>query len=111
MVIGSQTLQPGTFVRHLLSREHRKAARGRNLIIGLMLTSMVDMFSLLVIFLLQVFSTSPELLWSQKESSFRPLQRQRSLRMRRSCRSPARGSSSIKSLSARWIPSSRILSH
>jgi len=37
------------------------------MLIGLTLTSMVDMFSLLVIFLLQTFSASPELLVIQKD--------------------------------------------
>ena len=36
------------------------------MIAGLTLTSMVDMFSLLVIFLLQTFSTSPELVMVSK---------------------------------------------
>ena len=62
MVLGSQELHPRSFVHHLVARAHRKSARSRNLLVGLTLTSMVDMFSLLVVFLLQTFSASPELL-------------------------------------------------
>lgn len=62
MLVGTQKLAPGTFNRYLVARAHKKAARKRNMILGLSLTSMVDMFSLLVIFLLQTFSTSPEML-------------------------------------------------
>lgn len=65
-VLGSQTLTFGTFGKHLLSRKHKKSARRRALIATLTLTSMVDMFSLLVIFLLQTFSTSPELMMVSK---------------------------------------------
>jgi biopolymer transport protein ExbD len=53
---------PKTFTRHLVRRGQAKKSRKRLLIASLSLTSMVDMFSLLVIFLLQSFSTSPELL-------------------------------------------------
>lgn len=60
--VGSQSLRVGTFQRHLLQRKQRKATRKRVLVAGLTLTSMVDMFSLLVIFLLQTFSTSPEMM-------------------------------------------------
>jgi len=64
-MVGSQTLGPGSFTHHLASRAHRKAKRRKTIIVGLTLTSMVDMFSLLVIFLLQAFSASPELLVSR----------------------------------------------
>jgi len=57
-----EILAPGSFSRHLVSRKRKSATRKKLLIAGLSLTSMVDMFSLLVIFLLQAFSTSPELL-------------------------------------------------
>lgn len=53
-------LGPKTFDRHLLSRQQSKKKFKRNMLLALMLTPMVDMFSLLVIFLLQSFSTSPE---------------------------------------------------
>ncbi len=64
MQIAAVNFGPGTFVKHLVARAHRKAARRKGLIAGLMLTSMVDMFSLLVIFLLQTFSASPEIMVS-----------------------------------------------
>lgn len=66
MALGSQNLKVGSFHRHLVTRKHKKKARKRALIAGLTLTSMVDMFSLLVIFLLQSFSTSPELVMVTK---------------------------------------------
>jgi len=50
-----------SFSRHLVSRQYQRSKRKKMIIAGLMLTSMVDMFSLLVIFLLQSFSSSPEL--------------------------------------------------
>lgn len=62
VLVASQQLKPTTFNRHLVRRAQRKAVRKRALIIGLTLTSMVDMFSLLVIFLLQTFSASPEMI-------------------------------------------------
>jgi biopolymer transport protein ExbD len=60
--ISNAVLAPASFTRHLQARAHQKAKRKKILIAGLTLTSMVDMFSLLVIFLLQSFSSSPELL-------------------------------------------------
>jgi biopolymer transport protein ExbD len=68
-MIGANTIQKGTFVKTLMARSHRKASGKKNLIAGLMLTPMVDMFSLLVIFLLQSFSASPELLYAAKNVS------------------------------------------
>jgi biopolymer transport protein ExbD len=53
------TLKVNTFQRHLVKSKSRRARARRMLVAALMLTSMVDMFSLLVIFLLQSFSTSP----------------------------------------------------
>ncbi|NDD92247.1 hypothetical protein EBZ37_09195 [bacterium] len=61
MNLNAQHLGNRTFSRHLVSRQYQQKKRKRVIIMGLMLTSMVDMFSLLVIFLLQNFSTSPEL--------------------------------------------------
>jgi biopolymer transport protein ExbD len=61
MNIKSQQLGDRSFSRHLVARQFIKSKRKRMLVMGLMLTSMVDMFSLLVIFLLQTFSASPEL--------------------------------------------------
>src|SRR4051812_45652774 len=49
------------FEKHLIARAYRRLGTRRLMVAGLMLTSMVDMFSLLVIFLLQTFSASPEL--------------------------------------------------
>lgn len=66
MQTGVRTLPGGTFSRHLLSRKHRKGGMKRAVIAGLMLTPMVDMFSLLVIFLLQSFSASPEMIYVGK---------------------------------------------
>ncbi len=66
MIVGTQTLRPGTFDRHLVARKHSKKKGRRVLMASLSLTSMVDMFSLLVIFLLQAFSASPEMLISGK---------------------------------------------
>lgn len=66
MILSAQRLGRGTFTRFLLARAHQKNTAKRIIIAGLMLTSMVDMFSLLVIFLLQTFSTSPELLFVSK---------------------------------------------
>jgi biopolymer transport protein ExbD len=61
-MIGSQTLKVGTFNRHLVARQHKTKRIKRIIVAGLTLTSMVDMFSLLVIFLLQSFSNSPEVM-------------------------------------------------
>lgn len=60
--LATATLGPKTFSRHLVARAHAKKSRKKLIMASLSLTSMVDMFSLLVIFLLQTFSTSPELL-------------------------------------------------
>lgn len=65
MSLVANTLKPGVFEHHLVGRG--KSRRGkRGMLSALMLTPMVDMFSLLVIFLLQAFSTSPELLVMMK---------------------------------------------
>ncbi len=61
MNLKSQHIGDRSFSRHLVSRQYQRKKRSKMLIAGLMLTSMVDMFSLLVIFLLQNFSSSPEL--------------------------------------------------
>ncbi len=66
MNIGTSTLRPGSFDQHLIARKHAKKKSKRVLLASLALTSMVDMFSLLVIFLLQTFSTSPEMLFTMK---------------------------------------------
>lgn len=61
MVLTSPHLRPGSFEHHLTGRGKKRPGK-RGMLTGLMLTPMVDMFSLLVIFLLQAFSASPELL-------------------------------------------------
>lgn len=61
MNIKSRQLGDRSFSRHLLARQFQRSKRKKMIIMGLMLTSMVDMFSLLVIFLLQTFSASPEM--------------------------------------------------
>lgn len=66
MQVGTQYLRPGTFDKHLIARQYAKKKTKRVLLSSLSLTSMVDMFSLLVIFLLQTFSTSPEMLMVTK---------------------------------------------
>jgi biopolymer transport protein ExbD len=66
MALGSQTLKAGSFQRHLVKRKHKKRGRKKTMLASLTLTSMVDMFSLLVIFLLQSFATSPELVMVTK---------------------------------------------
>ncbi len=65
-MVGSKTLKVGTFNRHLLTRKNKKQKIKRVIVAALMLTSMVDMFSLLVIFLLQSFSNSPEVVAQSK---------------------------------------------
>jgi biopolymer transport protein ExbD len=49
------------FEKHLINRRRKKGKGMRSPQFTLMLTSMVDMFSMLVIFLLQTFSNSPEI--------------------------------------------------
>ncbi len=66
MVVGVDRLQVGHFQKHLVAREHRKNKIRKTGAASLMLTSMVDMFSLLVIFLLQTFSSSPAVMSIQK---------------------------------------------
>lgn len=50
------------FEKHLINRKRKKNWRKKAAAFALMLTSMVDMFSMLVVFLLQTFSSSPEIL-------------------------------------------------
>ena len=66
-MIRHRELRPSFFSRHLIARRHARSRTKRNLVAGLMLTSMVDMFSLLVIFLLQSFSNSPEVMALAKD--------------------------------------------
>lgn len=50
------------FERILIKRKRRVSWGKKAAVYALMLTSMVDMFSMLVVFLLQTFSTSPEIM-------------------------------------------------
>lgn len=50
------------FEKHLIKRKRKHNWAKKAAVYALMLTSMVDMFSMLVVFLLQTFSTSPEIL-------------------------------------------------
>jgi len=61
-MILNEPLKTSTFTKQLVALKHRSKRTKRNIVVGLMLTSMVDMFSLLVIFLLQSFSNSPEVM-------------------------------------------------
>lgn len=54
-------LSTGQFEYHLLTRKQKVSKAKKILLVSLMLTSLVDMFSMLVCFLLQTFSTSPEI--------------------------------------------------
>lgn len=61
-MILNPALKPTVFAKRLVALKHRTKRTRRVVVAGLMLTSMVDMFSLLVIFLLQSFSNSPEVM-------------------------------------------------
>lgn len=61
MGITTNTLTTGRFEHHLLTRKQKVGGMKKALLVGLMLTSLVDMFSMLVCFLLQTFSSSPEI--------------------------------------------------
>lgn len=61
-MIQNVPLKPTLFTKRLIAQKHRQGRTKRMIVAGLMLTSMVDMFSLLVIFLLQSFSNSPEVM-------------------------------------------------
>lgn len=62
MKVGSNSLGLGRFEHNLVARKHKRSRAKKGLLTGLTLTAMVDMFSVLVIFLLQTFSSSPELM-------------------------------------------------
>jgi biopolymer transport protein ExbD len=66
MRVGVKEIGRSTSVQYLLRRTQRKAQTKKVMIAGLMLTSMIDMFSLLVIFLLQNFSASTQQLYVNK---------------------------------------------
>lgn len=62
MSIASSAVASNPFEKHLINRKRKRAGGKRGTGFVLMLTSMVDMFSMLVIFLLQTFSNSPEII-------------------------------------------------
>jgi biopolymer transport protein ExbD len=61
MGISTNALHTGRFEHHLLTRKQKVGSAKKALMVGLMLTSLVDMFSMLVCFLLQTFSSTPEI--------------------------------------------------
>ena len=62
MRLNSSLVAADAFEKHLISRKRKSSWGKKAAVYALMLTSMVDMFSMLVVFLLQTFSTSPEIL-------------------------------------------------
>lgn len=62
MRLNQSIVQASAFEKHLVNRRRRSFAGKKNVGFTLMLTSMVDMFSMMVCFLLQTFSSSPEIL-------------------------------------------------
>ena len=61
MRLNQSIVAANPFEKHLINRRRKKGKGMRSPQFSLMLTSMVDMFSMLVIFLLQTFSNSPEI--------------------------------------------------
>lgn len=62
MRLNSSLVESDAFEKHLVNRRRKKGWGLKAAGFTLMLTSMVDMFSMLVVFLLQTFSSSPEIL-------------------------------------------------
>lgn len=62
MRLNQSLVAADAFEKHLINRKRKTSWGKRAAVYALMLTSMVDMFSMLVVFLLQTFSTSPEIL-------------------------------------------------
>ncbi len=62
MRLNQSLVTANAFEKHLVNRRRKKSGGAKSIGFVLMLTSMVDMFSMLVIFLLQTFSNSPEIL-------------------------------------------------
>lgn len=62
MRLNQSLVTANAFEKHLVNRRRKKGFGVRAGGFNLMLTSMVDMFSMLVVFLLQTFSSSPEIL-------------------------------------------------
>ena len=62
MILSHSLVAADGFEKHLINRKRKKNWAMKAAGFTLMLTSMVDMFSMLVVFLLQTFSSSPEIL-------------------------------------------------
>lgn len=62
MILNQSMVAADAFEKHLVNRKRKKNWGLKAAGFTLMLTSMVDMFSMLVVFLLQTFSSSPEIL-------------------------------------------------
>lgn len=62
MILNKSLVAADAFEKHLINRRRRTGWAVKAAGFTLMLTSMVDMFSMLVVFLLQTFSSSPEIL-------------------------------------------------
>lgn len=62
MILNKSLVASDAFEKHLVSRKRKNSWGKKAAVYALMLTSMVDMFSMLVVFLLQTFSTSPEIM-------------------------------------------------
>jgi len=62
MILNQSMVAADAFEKHLINRKRKKNWAIKAAGFTLMLTSMVDMFSMLVVFLLQTFSSSPEIL-------------------------------------------------
>lgn len=62
MRLNQSIVAANPFEKHLVNRRRKKGWGRKAAGFSLMLTSMVDMFSMLVVFLLQTFSSTPEVL-------------------------------------------------
>ncbi len=62
MILNQSMVAADAFEKHLINRKRKRNWAIKAAGFTLMLTSMVDMFSMLVVFLLQTFSSSPEIL-------------------------------------------------
>lgn len=62
MHLNNSLVASDAFEKHLINRKRKKNWGMKAAGFTLMLTSMVDMFSMLVVFLLQTFSSSPEIM-------------------------------------------------
>jgi biopolymer transport protein ExbD len=62
MILNQSLVAADGFEKHLINRKRKRNWGMKAAGFTLMLTSMVDMFSMLVVFLLQTFSSSPEIL-------------------------------------------------